>query len=148
MFAGFIRQYKCCYTDWAAIRRCLLTNQNDKMKSYFDYISNNAYIAWTQIGEIAKKYERLLEPIPVLFAGLLNAHNQLGPAEVAAKLKWMIGNTLRKAALLQIPLNPPASHPFNPLLSLRASLIFHPHLSQYPSTIPSVPKAHLSLSAS
>jgi len=100
-----------------------MSNQNEKIKFYFDYISHNAYIAWTQIGKIAKKYERLVEPIPVLFAGLLKAHNQLGPAEVPVKLKWMTSNILRKAALLQIPLNPPASHPFNPLLSLRASLI-------------------------
>jgi len=98
-------------------------NQSEKIKFYFDYISPNAYIAWTQIGKVAKKYERLVEPIPVLFAGLLKAHNQLGPAEVPVKLKWMTSNILRKAALLQIPLNPPASHPFNSLLSLRASLI-------------------------
>ena len=93
------------------------------IKFYFDYISHNAYIAWTQIDDLAKKYSRQIEPIPVLFAGLLNAHNQLGPAEVKAKRNWMLGNTLRKAAVLNIPLNPPASHPYNPLLSLRASLI-------------------------
>ena len=100
-----------------------MTDKNKKIKFFFDYISHNAYIAWTQIGKIAEKYDRLVEPIPVLFAGLLKAHNQLGPAEVPAKLKWMLSNTLRKAALLNIPMNPPASHPFNPLLSLRASLI-------------------------
>lgn len=94
-----------------------------QIKFYFDYISHNAYIAWTQIEKLAKKYQRDIEPIPVLFAGLLNAHNQRGPAEVPAKLNWMLDNTLRKAAVLNIPLNPPASHPYNPLLSLRASLI-------------------------
>lgn len=100
-----------------------MPNQKQKIEFYFDYISHNAYIAWSQIGAIAKKHDRLIEPIPILFAGLLKAHNQLGPAEVPAKLKWMTSNVLRKAALLNIPLNPPASHPFNPLLALRASLI-------------------------
>ncbi len=98
-------------------------SNNKTIKFYFDYISHNAYIAWTQIGEMAQKYNMMIEPVPVLFAGLLKAHNQLGPAEVPAKLNWMTSNVLRKAALLNIPLNPPASHPFNPLLSLRASLI-------------------------
>ena len=100
-----------------------MDNDKPAIKFYFDYISHNAYIAWTQIAGLAQKYSRQVEPIPVLFAGLLNAHNQLGPAEVKAKRNWMLGNTLRKAALLNIPLNPPASHPYNPLLSLRASLI-------------------------
>jgi len=57
----------------------------------------------------------------VLFAGLLEAHGQLGPAEVPTKAVWMIKNNLRKAALLGVPLNAPAFHPFNPLLALRAS---------------------------
>ena len=57
----------------------------------------------------------------MLFAGLLEAHGQLGPAEVPTKAVWMIKNNLRKAALLGVPLNAPAFHPFNPLLALRAS---------------------------
>jgi 2-hydroxychromene-2-carboxylate isomerase len=87
----------------------------------FDYISSNAYIAWTQLPALAAKYGYTLDPVPVLFAGLLEAHGQLGPAEVPMKALWMAKNTLRKAARLRIPLNPPAFHPFNPLLALRAS---------------------------
>ena len=100
-----------------------MPNEDKTIKFYFDYISHNAYIAWTQIGKLANKYGKVVEPVPVLFAGLLKAHNQLGPAEIPVKLNWMTSNVLRKAALLNIPLNPPASHPFNPLLSLRATLI-------------------------
>ena len=87
----------------------------------FDYISSNAYIAWTQLPALAGKYGYAVDPVPVLFAGLLEAHGQLGPAEVPMKALWMAKNTLRKAARLGIPLNPPAFHPFNPLLALRAS---------------------------
>lgn len=93
------------------------------LKFYFDYISNNAYIAWTQIHDIVKTYDLILEPVPVLFAGLLNAHDQKGPAEIPAKRKWMRNNVIRKAKDLGVPLSPPASHPFNPLLALRASLL-------------------------
>jgi 2-hydroxychromene-2-carboxylate isomerase len=88
---------------------------------YLDYISSNAYLAWTQIAALAARHDAALEPIPVLFAGLLEAHGQLGPAEVPAKSLWMFKNNLRKAALLGVPLNPPAFHPFNPLLALRVS---------------------------
>ncbi len=88
---------------------------------YFDYISPNAYLAWTQLPQLAKRHAFTIEPVPVLFAGLLEAHRQLGPAEVPAKMRWMWKNTLRKAALLGVPLNAPAFHPFNPLLALRVS---------------------------
>ena len=87
----------------------------------FDYISSNAYLAWTQLPALAAKHGVAIEPVPVLFAGLLEAHGQLGPAEVRPKALWMFKNNLRKAALLGVPLNPPAFHPFNPLLALRVS---------------------------
>jgi 2-hydroxychromene-2-carboxylate isomerase len=87
----------------------------------FDYISTNAYLAWTQLPAIAARHGWAIEPIPVLFAGLLEAHGTLGPAEVPVKAWWMAKNNIRKAALLGVPLHPPAFHPFNPLLALRAS---------------------------
>ena len=92
-----------------------------RMGFYFDYISSNAYLAWTQLPALAEKYGAVIEPIPVLFAGLLEAHGQLGPAEVRVKAFWMAKNNLRKAALLGLALNPPVHHPFNPLLALRVS---------------------------
>jgi 2-hydroxychromene-2-carboxylate isomerase len=93
------------------------------VRFYFDYISSNAYLAWTQLPALAAKHGFEVEPVPVLFAGLLGAHGQLGPAEIPAKAFWMAKNTLRKASLLDVPLNPPAFHPFNPLLALRASSV-------------------------
>jgi len=56
----------------------------------------------------------------VLFAGLLEAHGQLGPAEVRPNY-WMFRNKLRKASVLGLTLRPPRFHPFNPLLPLRVS---------------------------
>lgn len=88
---------------------------------YFDYISSNAYLAWHALPDLARRYDRRIEPMPVLFAGLLEAHGQLGPAEIPAKSLWMWRNNVRKAALLGVPLNPPSFHPFNPLLALRVS---------------------------
>jgi 2-hydroxychromene-2-carboxylate isomerase len=91
------------------------------VRFYFDYISPNAYLAWTQLPKLCDKYGFTIDPVPVLFAGLLEAHGQLGPAEVPAKALWMGKNNARKAVLLGVPLNPPAFHPFNPLLALRVS---------------------------
>lgn len=96
------------------------------VRIYLDYISNNAYLAWEELPKLAAKYGATYEPVPVLFAGLLEAHGTLGPAEVPAKRRWMGFNTLRKARLLGLPLEPPAHHPFNPLLALRASSIVDP----------------------
>lgn len=91
------------------------------LRFYFDYISTNAYLAWLQMPTIARRYGWVLEPVPVLFAGLLEAHGTSGPAETPAKALWMWKNNLRKAALSGVPLNPPAFHPFNPLLALRVT---------------------------
>jgi 2-hydroxychromene-2-carboxylate isomerase len=91
------------------------------IRFYFDYISPNAYLAWTQLPALARRNGCQLDPVPVLFAGLLEAHRQLGPAEVRPKMQWMWKNIVRKAALIKTPLNAPAYHPFNPLLSLRVS---------------------------
>jgi 2-hydroxychromene-2-carboxylate isomerase len=91
------------------------------IRFYFDYISPNAYLAWTQLPTLARRNGCSIEPVPVLFAGLLEAHRQLGPAEVPPKMQWMWRNIARKAALIGVPLNAPVFHPFNPLLSLRVS---------------------------
>jgi 2-hydroxychromene-2-carboxylate isomerase len=91
------------------------------IRFYFDYVSPNAYLAWTQLPAVAQQHGFTIEPVPVLFAGLLEATGQLGPAEVPAKIRWMLRNNLRKAARLGVTINPPAFHPFNPLLALRVS---------------------------
>ena len=93
----------------------------DPVRFYFDYISSNAYLAWSELPALAERYGRRVEPVPVLFAALLEAHGQLGPAEVLPKALWMARNNLRKAALIGLPLRPPAFHPFNPLVALRVS---------------------------
>ena len=89
------------------------------IRLYFDFISPNAYLAWTQLPKLAEKHGASIEPVPVLFAALLERHGRLGPAEIPAVMRWMWKNILRKATLLGVPFNPPAFHPFNPILALR-----------------------------
>ena len=50
------------------------------VRFYFDFVSPYAYIAWTQIHRVVEGRGGTVEPVPVLFAGLLNAHGQKGPA--------------------------------------------------------------------
>ena len=91
------------------------------LRFYFDYISSNAYLAWVRLPKLVERFELRIEPVPVLFAGLLEANGQLGPAEIRPKAIWMSRNCLRKAGQLGVRLKPPLFHPFNPLLPLRAS---------------------------
>lgn len=89
---------------------------------WFDYISNNAYLAWSALQAVAARHDCEIISQPVVFAGLLNHYDSKGPAELPVKNHWMIRNVLRKARLEGLAIAPPASHPFNPLLSLRATL--------------------------
>src|SRR5512139_2716742 len=93
------------------------------IRFYFDYESPNAYLAWTQLPKLAHRHGYAVDPVPVLYAGLLDAHGQRGPGEIPAKGRWMNKNIARKAVLLGVPLGPPAFFPFNPLLALRATVV-------------------------
>ena len=102
-------------------------DQRGHLYFFFDFISHNAWLAWHKMPALAEKYGLTLEPVPVLFAGLLQAHKQRGPAEVPPKLDWMLWNVLRKAQQHRIPIAPPHTHPFNPLLPLRVASCDLPH---------------------
>lgn len=93
----------------------------DRLYFFFDYISHNAYLAWHEAPALAQRHGLTLTPVPVLFGAMLSHHKQVGPAEVPAKSAWMLRNVLRKARRLGIPIAPPASHPFNPLVPLRVT---------------------------
>ena len=91
------------------------------IRFHFDFLSPYAYLAWHRIHPIAARYGRTVEPVPVLFAGLLGAHGTRGPAEVPAKRIYVFKDALRAAHTAGIPFGPPSAHPFNPLLALRVS---------------------------
>jgi len=91
------------------------------IRFFFDYISPYAYLAWTQLPTLAKRHGRTLEPVPVLFAAVLNALGTKGPAEVPPKRVYVFKQTYRIAHGFGVPLTPPPAHPFNPLLALRVT---------------------------
>lgn len=92
-----------------------------QIEFFFDYISPYAYLAWEDTQRIAKEHEVSVVPRPILFAALLNHNDTRGPAEIASKRAYLFVDILRKAESLGIDINVPATHPFNPLLALRAT---------------------------
>src|ERR1700691_1799584 len=91
------------------------------IRLFFDFISPYAYLAWTQLPGIAARCDYSVQPIPVLFAGLLEAHGTIGPAEIPARRRYMIKDVARKAHGFHVPIAVPFAHPFNPLLALRVA---------------------------
>jgi 2-hydroxychromene-2-carboxylate isomerase len=94
-----------------------------KLVFLFDYISPYAYLASTQIHALAARHDRDVELVPILFAALLDANGQKGPAEIPSKRDYIWTDLVRTARALGVRIEPPPSHPFNPLLALRATLI-------------------------
>jgi 2-hydroxychromene-2-carboxylate isomerase len=89
---------------------------------HFDFVSPYAYLAFEKLPEALKGLSYELTYRPVLFAGLLKHHGQLGPAEIAPKRDWTYRQVLWLAHVHGIPLRLPAAHPFNPLGALRLAL--------------------------
>lgn len=89
---------------------------------FYDPISPYAYLAFERLPEALVGHSVLVRYKPVLFAALLKAHGQLGPAEIPGKRDW----TYRQVSWLGhhhgVPLEMPANHPFNPLPLLRLGL--------------------------
>jgi len=91
------------------------------VRFHFDFISPWAYIAWCRVHDLIAPYGRAIEPVPVLFAALLDAHGTKGPAEVPAKRAYLAKATTRAARAAGVRFAPPPHHPFNPLLALRVA---------------------------
>ena len=85
----------------------------------FDFISPYAYLGWHRGKQELAPLGITLEPRPVLFAALLNAHETKGPAEIPAKRIYTWKHVVRLASDHGRRIQPPPAHPFNPLLALR-----------------------------
>ncbi len=87
---------------------------------YFDFVSPFAYLQSEQLASLAPTITVRYKP--VLFAGLLGAHGQKGPAEIESKRAFTYRFVLWQAKRLGIPLKLPHEHPFNPLPLLRLAI--------------------------
>ena len=87
---------------------------------YFDFVSPFAYLQSEQLASLGPRVA--VRYRPVLFAGLLEATGQKGPAEIAAKRTFTYRFVVWQAKRLGVPLKFPPEHPFNPLPLLRLAL--------------------------
>jgi 2-hydroxychromene-2-carboxylate isomerase len=88
------------------------------VRCFADPVSPYAWLALRDLGRIEAAGVRIVM-VPVLFAGLLNAHGNIGPAEVEAKRRYLFRDIIREAARRGLPFAGPPGHPFNPLAALR-----------------------------
>ena len=86
---------------------------------YFDPVSPFAYLAFEHLPQALIGLTHEVVYRPVLFAGLLNHWGQKGPAEIAPKRAWTYRYVMWLGKELDIELQMPAQHPFNPLPLLR-----------------------------
>jgi 2-hydroxychromene-2-carboxylate isomerase len=92
---------------------------------HLDFISPYSYLAFEQLPAALKGISYSASYRPVLFAGMLKHHGQLGPAEIAPKRDWTYRQVLWLSQTLGIPMQMPTSHPFNPLPLLRLAIACH-----------------------
>jgi 2-hydroxychromene-2-carboxylate isomerase len=86
---------------------------------YLDFISPYAYLAFEALPRHLEGLDVTVRYEPILFAGLLKHHGQLGPAEIDSKREWTYRQVLWLAREAGVTLELPARHPFNPLTLLR-----------------------------
>lgn len=93
---------------------------------HLDPISPYAYLAFEALPQALEGCSYWVDYRPVLFAGLLQHHGQKGPAGIAPKRAWTYRDVAWRAHQLDVPLQLPARHPFNPLPLLRLMLACAP----------------------
>ena len=93
-----------------------------QIEFFFDPISPYAYLAFEHLPITLQGLSYQVQYRPVLFAGLLKHHGQLGPAEIAGKREWTFRQVQWLAKAHGIELTLPQAHPFNPLGLLRLAL--------------------------
>ncbi|MBO9651297.1 MAG: 2-hydroxychromene-2-carboxylate isomerase [Variovorax sp.] len=89
---------------------------------HFDFISPYAYLAFEHLPQVLEGLTYSVAYRPVLFGALLKHHGQLGPAEIPSKRTWTYRHVLWQGREYHIPVQMPATHPFNPLPHLRLAL--------------------------
>lgn len=90
-----------------------------QLRFYWDPISPYAALAFHRLPEVLAGHSVVVDYVPILFAALLKANGQKGPAEIPGKREWTYRQVLWLGHQQGMPLGLPAEHPFNPLSLLR-----------------------------
>ncbi|MCD9125240.1 2-hydroxychromene-2-carboxylate isomerase [Luteimonas fraxinea] len=84
---------------------------------YFDVVSPFAYLQWRRLKPLLATHD--IRPVPILFAAVLSAIGNRGPAEIPAKRTFTYQHVAWRAQRDGIALVFPPAHPFNPIAALR-----------------------------
>ena len=90
-----------------------------RLTFYFDPVSPFAALGFEALPEALTGHSVEVVYRPILFAALLQALGQKGPAEIDAKRRWIFRQVAWLAHRQGVVLDMPARHPFNPLPLLR-----------------------------
>ena len=93
-----------------------------QLNCWFDPLSPYAFLAFERLPQALEGLSYSVRYRPVLFAGMLKAWGQKGPAEIEPKRAWTFRHVHWLAHRYGIRLQTPAQHPFNPLALLRLAL--------------------------
>ena len=85
---------------------------------YFDFVSPFSYLQCERL----QSHAASIRPHPVVFAAILDANGQKGPAEIVAKRVFTYRFVVWQAKALGIPFKFPHAHPFNPIPLLRLAI--------------------------
>lgn len=89
---------------------------------YLDFISPYAYLAFEELPRALEGLSYGVTYKPIMFAALLKHLGTLGPAEIPGKREWTYRQVQWLGHSKGIPLDMPATHPFNPLGLLRLAV--------------------------
>lgn len=89
---------------------------------YLDFISPYAYLAFERLPETLEGLSYSLSYKPLLLGALFMHHGHVAPADVPSKRAWVYRQALWLGRANGIPIDMPASHPYNPLPHLRLAL--------------------------
>ena len=87
---------------------------------YFDFISPFSYLHWQKVKALQADHDLTL--VPIVFAAVLDACGQKGPAEIPGKREFTYRHVLWQARQEGVTLRFPPAHPFNPLAALRLAI--------------------------
>ena len=77
-----------------------------------------------QAREFGERHAVDWEVRPLVYAALLDAHGLVGPVETSAKRRYTMGDVVRCAGELGLPVVGPPEHPFRSIEALRTLVLF------------------------
>ena len=96
--------------------------ERKQLEFFFDFGSPTAYLAYTQLPQIASEYQAQIYWRPMLLGGVFKATGNQSPVTVPAKGRWMGHDLQRFARRYGVPFNFNPHFPINTLTLMRGAV--------------------------